>query len=1287
MKTIFKKSIPILLLGISMLCHRNLTGAVNASVVSPTVKLLDETGSSSLSGAAASVYMKVGGYYYSQGSTTNGALVIPNLASGSTYLFYVDYNHGRNYFSIVAGTDSAFIQTTLVSVNLKNCNGIVTTGSAGSIALKGNIDGYFWNMGNTVSGIKNMYLLPESYSFKMDYNHGTNTNAVSVSGTTQAVDFTAACVKITISNCNGIMASAQNPLSSISQSSPASFSMRRISAAYFGNLIQVRRSADNTTQEIGFTANGDLDTASLKTFVGTGSGFVTIWYDQSGNGRNASQSNTARQPRIVDAGQVERQNSQPAIRFLGMNYGLFTSTFTAYSSGVSYNGVAKVNSNNTYNAIVNKTGAVNKNVPAPLDFYNARFVAGNGSGFKFFDHTNAFKASEPMGIWTYQGTPGGNLNTFYNGSSNGSTSIGSSYSDAGQPLYIGSRADLATGLDGWISEIVTFGAEMSTADRQILEGSQASYYNVSGPVPAPNSVLAGDVSIKGNIDGYFWNMGSTTNSMLTLNLLTNSYDIRLDYNHGRNTQTGVAIAGSNQTVDFTATCVSVRLLDYLSSVITTGPNAGVAVKGNIDGYYWNMGNTTNGVLTMNLLPNSGYSFQMDYNHGRNAKTATISGSNQNVDFGTTRTTVKITDCYDVALAGAAGNISIKGNIDGYYWNMGNTTNGILALDLLPESYDFSATYNHYNSKTGATVITGSAQTVGFKTTLVTITGTGISFKGNVDGYFWSFTNSYMLPGNYVFKISGADANLVVSGCTLGYKPVIVKLLNSSGAGISGGVVDQYVSSWSNNVANTNASGIALVLFPSTVNNAYFGMNYANAKQQLGSYNINTTTTVTFQTKNVVVELRNSANALYNNEGISVGYYASNWNTFGTGTTASGKCNMELLPVNYYFRLTYANQQQQQGSINIVSLGANPTITFKTVETILRLKDAAGTGTKEATSLGYYTNNWYTFATGVTNGSGIAIMELLPGNYYFRMSYANQSQQKGSMAISTSGYVDFQTVNVTLKLKDAAGTGTKEATSLGYYTNNWHTFATGVTTGSGTAIMELLPGNYYFRMSYANQSQQKGSMAISASGDVDFQTVKVTQHIDDGINPIVGASADYYTNMWYSFGSTDASGNAELELLPGNYYFRINYASYTKQKGSMSISGTTAVNYTYTAGVGISRIAKTDSKNPLLNNGNNTNNGGIIGSKEKETIAISGLNCYPNPTISTATITYILFSDQNVEIAVYSANGALVKTLLNENQSKGTHSTEFSANDLAGGIYYVRVITNNGMKQLPLVVNK
>lgn len=1517
-------------------------GTPPSPMVSPTVKLLDESGTSTVSGASAAVYMKTGGYYYSKGTTTNGALVVGGLTSGSTYEFYVDYNHGRKYFTIVAGTDSAFVQTTKVSVNLKNCNGIIGSGSNASVAIKGNIDGYYWNMGSTSSGVLNLYLLPTTYSVQMDYNHGRNVNSVSVSGNTQdvdftatcvkvrvnncngvvtsgsnasvaiqgnidgyywsmgstsagelalnllggvtydfqmdynhgrnnqsasisgssqIVDFTATCVKVTVSNCSGVITGAANPLSNISQSSPASFSLRRISASYSGKAINVRRSSDNTTQDIGFTTNGDLDTSALKSFVGSGSGYVTKWYDQSGNSRDAYQSNSSYQPRIVNSGVVERQNNQPAIRFLGMYYGLHTDNFTAYSSGVSYNGVAKVNSNLTYNAIVNKTGATYKNVPAPLDFYNARFVVGTGSSYTFIDHSNSFNASKPLGIWTYQGTPGGNLNTFYNGAVNGSSSIGSSYSDAGQPLYIGSRADVVTGLDGWISEIVTYGAELSSTDRQVLEGSQAQYYSVSGPTPSSTTNATGSVSIKGNIDGYYWNMGSTnsgtgtldlnllpgsysfqmdynhgrntqsasisgssqtvdfattcvsvninncngvvttganasvaikgnidgyywnmgstTNGTLKLNLLPNTYDFQMDYNHGRNNQS-VAITGSSQAVDFTATCVSVRVLDYNGNVINTN-GASVAVKGNIDGYYWNFGSTTSGVVSINLLPNT-YSFQMDYNHGRNIASASISGGSQNVDFSTTRTSVKLADCNHTAISGAAGNVSIKGNIDGYYWNMGNTTNGVLDLDLLPNSYDFSVNYNHFNNKTGSTSVSGTTQTVEFTTTLLTITGSGISFKGNIDGYFWSFTNnSYMLPGAYVFKIGGIEYNLNVTGCSMSQKAVVVKLLNSSGAGISGGVVDYYVNSWVNNQGTTDNNGNVLLLFPSSVNNAYFRMNYAAASQQLGSYNINTTTTVTFQTKKVTVELKNSSGGYYNNEGTNVGYYASNWNTFGTGTTSSGKCQMELLPVNYYFHLTYSNQQQQLGSLNLASMGAAPVILFQTVDVTLRLKDAAGTGTHEATSLGYYTNNWYQFAGGATTGSGTAHMELLPGNYYFRMSYSNQSQQKGSMYISTSGNVDFQTVNVTLKLKDAAGTGTHEATSLGYYTSNWYTFGSGVTNGSGTETMELLPGNYYFRLSYANQSQQLGSMNISAStcvpfqtvsvtmvlkdasgvtgsiegdalgyytsswypfGDntpgvtsggtetmellpgnyyfrmsyahqsqqqgsmnisaatnVNFQTVNVTQHLTDGSSNIYGGTAEYYTNTWYSFGTTDVNGDAVKELLPGTYYFRMTYGSYTKQKGSYAINAASTVNYTYTSGSGISRVAISTAKNPNTNDKDNTvadNETPVstgIGSNINPTPVVidapvvTGFKAYPNPFTEATNISYQLGSSQHVQVEVYNASGAMVKLLLNDVQTEGNHTVVLSASDLAGGIYYVRVVTAEGMKQIPVMVHK
>ena len=51
------------------------------------------------------------------------------------------------------------------------------------------------------------------------------------------------------------------------------------------------------------------------TFVGAGSGFVSIWYDQSGNSRNASQPTQANQPRIVSAGVMDTQNGKPIIRY------------------------------------------------------------------------------------------------------------------------------------------------------------------------------------------------------------------------------------------------------------------------------------------------------------------------------------------------------------------------------------------------------------------------------------------------------------------------------------------------------------------------------------------------------------------------------------------------------------------------------------------------------------------------------------------------------------------------------------------------------------------------------------------------------------------------------------------------------------------------------------------------------------------------------------------------------------------------------------------------------------
>ena len=115
----------------------------------------------------------------------------------------------------------------------------------------------------------------------------------------------------------------------------AAYSFRLLDCQYAGSLIRVRRSSDNTEQDIGATANGDLDTAALKTFVGTGGsddGFVTVWYDQSGNGRDMTQSTAADQPKIMDNGVVLRDDGYVSIQFNQANTEFLQSTFTLSQS-------------------------------------------------------------------------------------------------------------------------------------------------------------------------------------------------------------------------------------------------------------------------------------------------------------------------------------------------------------------------------------------------------------------------------------------------------------------------------------------------------------------------------------------------------------------------------------------------------------------------------------------------------------------------------------------------------------------------------------------------------------------------------------------------------------------------------------------------------------------------------------------------------------------------------------------------------------------------------------------
>jgi hypothetical protein len=136
------------------------------------------------------------------------------------------------------------------------------------------------------------------------------------------------------SNTISVTTLAPSLLLDLYPSAAAAYSVRLLRTAYTGSAIRVRRSSDNTEQNIGFTALGNLDESALTTFCSGTNGFVTTWYDQSGNARNATQTTAANQPQIVSSGSVITYNGKPTMTYDGSNDFMRSALFN-YSSAMS----------------------------------------------------------------------------------------------------------------------------------------------------------------------------------------------------------------------------------------------------------------------------------------------------------------------------------------------------------------------------------------------------------------------------------------------------------------------------------------------------------------------------------------------------------------------------------------------------------------------------------------------------------------------------------------------------------------------------------------------------------------------------------------------------------------------------------------------------------------------------------------------------------------------------------------------------------------------------------------
>ena len=243
----------------------------------------------------------------------------------------------------------------------------------------------------------------------------------------------------------------------------AAYSVRALNSAYTGPLVKVRRSSDNNEQDIYAKYNGDLDRDSLLSFVGANDGFVSTWYDQSGNANNATNLTAANQPQIVSSGTIVLKNSLPTISYNSSTKRLSTALVVGASSVFATH---SVNSQIGANYILGSSSPVNNGLIAQGTAVN---------GLTAFSSPNVFELgnTEDTNLNLATLIQNSNTNLSINGNAlTSSTFVGNIFlSD------LGNRTGANVAIVGNISECIVYSTDQ-TANKTEIETNINNYFTI-----------------------------------------------------------------------------------------------------------------------------------------------------------------------------------------------------------------------------------------------------------------------------------------------------------------------------------------------------------------------------------------------------------------------------------------------------------------------------------------------------------------------------------------------------------------------------------------------------------------------------------------------------------------------------------------------------------------------------------------------------------------------------------------------------------------------------------------
>jgi len=487
----------------------NANGCVNTASVIVTVNALPTiSGGSSLAicSGSSTALTATGGVSYSWSpatglSATTGSSVTASPTSTTTYT--------------VTGTNgTGCVNTSSVTVTINplptisgGANVTIVAGSSTTLTATGGVS-YSWSPATGLSATSGSSITASPSA----------TATYTVTGANSYGCVSSASVSVTVTGALDLIG--------LTSATPAAaaYSLRRLSSTYTGYLVQVRRSSDNTTQNIGYDSNNWLDTSGLKTFVGIGNGFVSKWYDQSGNGYDAVQATTAAQPQIMASGTIVRSNGIVGIN-LGTGMGMSTSSNTILtdSTNLTSNVVAISTSGSTANRrLVQGTGT------------NNWFIGPNANNYSYFSGGASDYATTTWSMTRWSvvtATQSSVPNLYIQGSA-----VTLAHNNKGYPGGIGfgisgysAQAALAN-----ITEAVFFASPLSAPARQTLECSQLNaYLSISGATAVCKGSTAAQTEL---LAGGAWSSSAT--SIATI---------------GSSTGTVTGIAAGTATITYTAT--------------------------------------------------------------------------------------------------------------------------------------------------------------------------------------------------------------------------------------------------------------------------------------------------------------------------------------------------------------------------------------------------------------------------------------------------------------------------------------------------------------------------------------------------------------------------------------------------------------------------------------------------------------------------------------------------------------------------------------------------------------